>query len=60
MIDLHMLKSVGRGLSCVSFHSGWELIEWVPKSVDLGQNWGEILEICDGVEEDDSLEDFGP
>ena len=44
----------------MSFHSGWELIEWVPKSVDLGQNWGEILEICDGVEEDDSLEDFGP
>jgi len=25
------LKSVGLGLSCVPFHSGWELIEWVPK-----------------------------
>jgi len=54
------LKSIGLGLSCVPFHSWWELIEWVPKSVDLGQNWVEILEICDVFEVDDSLEDLGP
>jgi len=54
------LKLVGLGLSCVPFHSGWELIEWVPKSIDLGQNWVEILEICDVVEVDDSFEIFGP
>jgi len=54
------LKSVGLGLSYVPFHSGWELIEWVPKSVDLGQNWVEILEICDVVEVDGCLGDFWP
>ena len=32
------LKLVGLGLGCVPFHSGWELVEWVPKSVDLGEN----------------------
>jgi len=41
------LKSVDLGLGCVSFHSGWELVEWVPKSVDLGKNYVEILKICD-------------
>ena len=47
------LKSVGLGLGCVSFHSGWELVEWVSKSVDLGENYVEILEICDEFEEEE-------
>jgi len=54
------LKLVGLGLSCVPFHSGRELIEWVSKSVNLGQNWIEILEICNVVQVDDSIEVFGP
>jgi len=37
----------------VSFHSGWELVEWVPKSVDLGENYVETLEICDEFEEEE-------
>jgi len=47
------LKSVGLGLGCVPFHSEWELVEWVPKSVDLGENYVEILEICDEFEEEE-------
>jgi len=43
------LKSVGLGLGCVLFHSGWELVEWVSKSIDLGENSVEILEICDDL-----------
>jgi len=54
------LKSVGLGLSCVPFNPGWELIEWVPKSIDLGQNWVEIMEICNVVKVDDSIEVLGP
>ena len=41
------------------FHSGWELVEWRPKLVDLGVGTVEILEICDEVEEKE-LEVFGP
>jgi len=43
----------------VPFHSGWELVEWVPKSVDLGENYIEILEICDEFEEE-APKVFGP
>jgi len=43
----------------VPFHSGWELVEWRPKLVDLGVNFVEILGICDEVEEKE-LEIFGP
>jgi len=53
------LKSVGLGLESVSFHSGRELVEWIPKSIDLGVNSVEILDICDEVEEKE-LEVFGP
>jgi len=54
------LKSVGLGLDCVPFHSEWELVEWVPKSVELGENYVEILKFCDVVEEEEHLEVFGP
>ena len=54
------LKSVGLGLECMPFHSGWELVEWVPKSVDLGENYVEILRICDEIEEEDHLEVIWP
>ena len=37
----------------MSFHSERELVEWVPKSVDLGENYVEILEICDEFEEEE-------
>jgi len=52
------LKSVGLGLGCVPFHSGWELVECRPKLVDLGENCVEILSICDEIEEKE-LEVFG-
>jgi len=54
------LKSVGIGLDCVPFHSGWELVKWAPKSVELGENYVEIFEICDVVKEEEPLEVFGP
>jgi len=53
------LKSVGLGLAYVLFHSGWELVEWRPKLVELGVGPVEILETCDEVEEKE-LEVFGP
>jgi len=43
----------------VPFHSGWELVEWRPKLVDLGVGTVEIVEICDEVEEKEP-EVFGP
>ena len=43
----------------MSFHSGWELVEWRPKLIDLGVNYVEILEICDEIEKKE-LEVFGP
>jgi len=55
-----VLKSVGLRLGCVPFHFGWELVEWVPKSVDLGENYVEVLEIYDEIEEEEHLEVFGP
>jgi len=54
------LKSVGLRLERVPFYSGWELVEWVPKSVDLKQNYLKILKICDEIEEKEHLEVFGP
>jgi len=36
------------------------LVEWVPISVKLGENYGEILEICDEIEEEEHFEVFGP
>jgi len=53
------LKSVGLGLGCVSFHFGWELVEWRLTLVDLGENCVKILSICDEIEEKE-LEVFGP
>ena len=53
------LKSVGLGLACIPFHFGWDLVEWRPKSVDLGVGFVEILENCDEVEEEEP-EVFGP
>ena len=53
------LKSIGLRLDSVPFHSGWELVEWVPKSVELGEAYGEILEICDEIEEEEHFEVFG-
>jgi len=44
----------------VPFHSGWELVEWRPKLVDLGACSVEILEICEEIEEEEHLEVFGP
>ena len=48
------LKSAGLGLGCVPFHFGWELVDWVSKSVDLGENYVKILEICDESEEEEN------
>jgi len=54
------LKSVGLGLNCVFFHSGWELVEWKPKLSELKSNYVEILEICDEIKKEEHLEVFGP
>jgi len=54
------LKPIGQGLDCVSFHSGWELVEWKPKLHVLESNYFEILEICEEFEEKKHLEVFGP
>jgi len=54
------LKSVGLRLDCVPFHSRWELVEWVPTLVELGENYVEILSICEEIEEEEQLEVFGP
>jgi len=54
------LKSVGLGFDCVPFHSGWELVEWKPKLPNLKVYVVEVLEICDFVEEIESIKVFGP
>ena len=54
------LNSVGLGLECVPFHSGWELVEWRPKLSKLELHVVEILEICDEVAIEDSSKAFGP
>jgi len=54
------LKSVGLGLNCVPFHSGWELVEWKSELSVLESNYVEILEICDEIEKEEHLEVFGP
>jgi len=43
----------------VPFHSRWELVEWRPKLVDLGENYVEILGICDEIEEEEHLRFLG-
>ena len=54
------LNSVGLGLDCIPFHSGWELVKWRPKLNVLKPNYVEILEICEEIEEEEHLEIFGP
>jgi len=54
------LKSVGLGLESIPFHSGWELIVWEPSLSGLESKFSEILEICEEVELEDSIEVFGP
>ena len=44
---------MGLGLARISFHFGWDLVEWRPKSIDLEIGSVEILEICDEVEEEE-------
>jgi len=41
------LISVGLGLECVPFHSGWELVEWRPNLSDLELHAVEVLKICE-------------
>ena len=53
------LASVGLGLDCVPFHSGWELVEWRPNLSDLELHVGKTMEICD-VENKETLEVYGP
>jgi len=54
------LNSVGLGLDCIPFHSGWELVEWRPKLHVLESNYIEVLEICEEIEEEEHRELFGP
>ena len=53
-------NSVGLGLECVPFHSGWELVEWRSELSVLELNYVEILEICEEIEEKEHLEVFEP
>jgi len=50
------LSSVGLGLGCVPFHSGWALIEWKSELSVLESNYAEILEICEEIEGLEQLE----
>ena len=54
------LNFVGLGLECVLFHSGWELVVWELSLSDLELHDVQILEICEEVEIEDSIEVFGP
>ena len=53
------LDSVGLGLNCVFFHSGWELVVWEPRVSMVEVHVSEIVEICEEVEVEDSIEVFG-
>jgi len=54
------LNSVGLGLDCVPFHSGWELVKWKLAFSVLESNYSEILEICEEIEVEEELEVFEP
>ena len=54
------LKSVGLGLDSVPFHAGWELAVWKPYLSMSEWLEYEFEKICDEIEVDDSIEDFGP
>jgi len=49
------LSSVGLGLECVPFHSGWELVEWRPELSVLESNYVENLKICEEIGEKNAL-----
>ena len=53
------MDPVGLGLNSVSFHSGWELVVWEPSVSVVEVFASEIVEICEEVEVEDSIEVFG-
>jgi len=52
------LDSVGLGLDCVPFHADWELVVWRPNLVVSELHASEIVEICEEIEVEDSIEVF--
>jgi len=54
------LRSVVLGLESIPFHSGWDLVVWKRSLSGLESEFSEILEICEEVELEDSIEVFGP
>jgi len=54
------LDSVGLGLDCVPFHSGWELVMWEPRLPGVELHASEIGEICEEIEVEDSIEACEP
>ena len=54
------LKSIGLGLDSVPFHAGWELVVWKPYLSMSEWLEYEFEKICDEIEAEDSIEDFGP
>ena len=54
------LNSVGLGLACIPFHSGWELVVWELSLSGLESGHSEIMEICEESVKEETLEVFGP
>ena len=54
------LDSVGLGLDCVPLHSSWELAVWRSNLGVSELHVSEIVEICEEIEVEDSIEVFGP
>ena len=50
------LNSVGLGFDSVAFHSGWELVVWKPNLSELDLHVGDLMEICGGSVENETLE----
>ena len=51
---------MGLGLDYVPFHADWELFVWRPNLVVSELHASEIVEICEEIEVEDSIEVFGP
>jgi len=54
------LNSVGLGFDNVPFHAGWELVEWKSTMVVSELHVSELVEICEEVEIEDSIEVVRP
>ena len=54
------LKSVGLGFDSVPFHSGWELVVWEPNLSEFDLLVGDLMEICGGSVENETLDVCGP